>query len=135
MSGRQISGTWLRFNVVGVAGCAVQLGALQVLTRFVGIQYLIATAFAVEIAVLHNFAWHEAWTWPGLPADRRWSRLWRFHVANGFLSIGANVLFTWLFRQWLGAPVPAANLGAICLTALINFALAHFWVFHDRQHS
>lgn len=135
MSGRQTSARWLRFNLVGVAGAAVQLGALWVLMRLAGLQYIIATVLAVEIAVLHNFVWHETWTWRGLPVERRWIRLARFHVANGFFSIGANALFTWLFRHWAGVPVLAANAGAICVTALITFALAHLWVFHDRRYS
>src|ERR1035438_3026162 len=60
---------WWRFNLVGIGGFALQLGMLWVLARLFGVHYLIATALAVEIAVLHNFAWHEAWTWRNLEAQ------------------------------------------------------------------
>ena len=55
---------WLRFNAVGVAGAAVQLAALWLMVRS-GVPELIAVAFAVEAAVIHNFVWHELWTWGG----------------------------------------------------------------------
>jgi len=47
---------WLKFNAVGIAGTVVQLTALWLLARLSGIQYVVATGIAVEIAVLHNFA-------------------------------------------------------------------------------
>ena len=55
---------WLRFGAVGALGVLVQLGALAALAGWLGCNYLLATACAVETAVLHNFAWHERWTAP-----------------------------------------------------------------------
>jgi archaetidylinositol phosphate synthase len=120
---------WWRFNAVGLGGFALQLGALWVLARVGGIHYVLAMAVAVEIAVLHNFVWHEMWTWRGLGAEGRWRRLLRFHAANGFVSIGSNVLFTLLLMQWMGLPLLIANAAAVVVTALLNFALAESWVF------
>ena len=53
----------LKFNAVGALGAAIQLGALSVLRGWLHCGYPIATALAVEAAVLHNFVWHERWTW------------------------------------------------------------------------
>ena len=121
----------MKFNAVGVAGTVVQLAALYFLARVLRIQYVVATVLAVEVAVLHNFAWHEIWTWPGLPAQQRWRRLARFHVANGFVSIASNALLTLIFKQYLGIPLLASNLAAIVLTALLNFLVAASWVFYS----
>jgi len=123
---------WWRFNLVGIAGFALQLGLLWFLARICGIHYLIATALAVEFAVLHNFAWHEAWTWPNLKLEDRWRRLLRFNLANGFVSIASNVLFTMLLMQWIGLPLLVANTVAVLIMALLNFALAESWVFRGR---
>jgi putative flippase GtrA len=120
---------WLKFNAVGIAGAGVQLAALWLLARVVGIQYVVATILAVELAVLHNFAWHEVWTWRGIPAEGRLRRLGRFHVANGFVSMLSNAVFTWIFKQWMGAPLVVANGISIVLTALLNFVLASVYVF------
>jgi archaetidylinositol phosphate synthase len=129
---RPILRRWWRFNLVGIAGFALQLGLLWFLARICGIHYLIATALAVELAVLHNFAWHEAWTWPNLKLEDRWRRLLRFNLADGFVSIASNVLFTMLLMQWIGLPLLVANTVAVLIMALLNFALAESWVFRER---
>jgi putative flippase GtrA len=49
----------LRFYTVGAAGVVVQLAALALLKSGFGLGVLPATAIAVEMAVLHNFFWHE----------------------------------------------------------------------------
>ena len=124
---------WAKFNSVGIAGFVVQLTTLWALSRGLGLHYLLATALAVEIAVLHNFIWHEKWTWRGLSIEHRWRRLARFHVANGFVSILSNVVLTWLFKQWMGLPLLASNALAVVAMALLNFALAAVWVFRGVE--
>src|SRR5207245_237643 len=52
----------LRFYTVGAAGIVVQLAALTFLKSGLHLDYLPATATAVEAALLHNFFWHERWT-------------------------------------------------------------------------
>jgi putative flippase GtrA len=114
---------WLKFNAVGMIGAVVQLSVLAVLTRL-GVQYLIATALAVECAVLHNYVWHTRWTWKGRPGS-----LWRFHLANGLASVVLNLIWMSVFKGWLGLPLVVANLLAIALTSVANFALGDRWVF------
>ena len=48
-------------------GSGLQLAVVALLVRRGGVHYLWATAAGIETAVLHNFWWHECWTW----ADRR----------------------------------------------------------------
>ncbi len=57
---------WCKFNLVGGMGIVVQFAALFVLRSVLKFDYLFATAIAVEAAVIHNFVWHEQFTW----ADR-----------------------------------------------------------------
>jgi putative flippase GtrA len=120
---------WIKFNTVGVGGAAVQLCALWLLQHFTSISYIFAVILAVEIAILHNFVWHEAWTWRGKPVADRWRRLVRFHLANGVMSIVSNVALTYFFKEVAGLPLLAANLAAIITAALLNFWVAQAWVF------
>jgi len=122
---------WLRFNAVGIAGMAVQLGVLWFCTSALRLPVVLATMLAVEAALLHNFAWHEAWTWRGMPVSGRWRRLLRFHAANGLVSLTLNPWLTWLVRDQLGVPLLASNVIASGITALINFILADAWVFRE----
>ncbi len=57
----------LRFSVAGSIGFVVQVAALWLLISFTGIHYLVATAMAVELAIVVNFVWHERWTWQDRP--------------------------------------------------------------------
>jgi putative flippase GtrA len=57
---------WCKFNIVGGIGVIVQFVALFLLKSVLHFNYLAATAIAVEAAVVHNFVWHEQFTW----ADR-----------------------------------------------------------------
>ena len=117
---------WLRFNAVGILGAGVQVSVLALLTA-AGLHYLLSTALAVETAVLHNYAWHRAWTWKDRPGRAR--ELLRFHLANGLTSLASNLLLMSVLTGRLGLKPALANLIAITLTSLINFVLGDRWVF------
>ena len=57
---------WCKFNLVGGIGIGVQFAALFLVKGVLHFNYMAATAIAVEAAVVHNFVWHEQFTW----ADR-----------------------------------------------------------------
>ena len=118
---------WAKFNAVGAIGVAVQLGSLALLIQL-GVHYLLATALAVEAAVLQNYYWHTRWTWKG-----REGSLWRFHLANGLLSLISNLVWMRMFTGWLGIPPLPANLMAIALTSTSNFLLGDRWVFARKS--
>lgn len=122
---------FLRFNLVGAIGIAVQLGTLELLRR-AGVEYLVATLFAVEAAVVHNFIWHERYTWrdrAGALRSELLARLVRFHLTNGAVSLVGNALaMRWLVGE-LHFPVLPANLIAITACCLLNFLLSDRVVF------
>ncbi len=131
----RVFGYWARFNVVGWIGVLVQLAVLTVLVRAFQLNYLLATALAVEAAVLHNFTWHELWTWaePGSPGCAALvNRLARFHLANGVTSIAGNLLLMSVLVGRAQLPVVAANICAILVCSSLNFLLSHFWVFRRK---
>lgn len=122
---------WLKFNLVGAIGIGVQLGTLTLLTSL-GLNYMLATAMAVEAAVLHNFLWHERFTWGDRGARHSRDsalRLLRFNLTTGAISIGGNLL---LMRLLVGQAhlVPLlANLLSIAGCSLVNFLVSDRWVF------
>jgi putative flippase GtrA len=118
---------FLRFNVVGAVGFALQLTVLAMLER-AGWPVVLATLVAVEAAVLHNFAWHERWTWAEQPTGTRVGRLSRFHVTNGVISLVGNATITSSLAA-TGVPAVIANVAAVIACAGANFAAAHLFVF------
>jgi putative flippase GtrA len=123
---------WVKFNLVGAAGIAVQLGALVVFRSVVGMSTLAATALAVETAVLHNFWWHERYTWRDRPTTGlrdRAARLLKFNMTNGAVSLVGNVAIMRVLVGGLGMNYVAANLVAVAACSLMNFLLSDRWVF------
>ena len=123
------------FNVVGMIGFVVQLAVLAVLLRL-GLHYLLATALAVEAAVLHNYIWHERWTWKDRPSTGagRLIRLLHFHLLNGFVSLSGNIVVTWALVRNGMAPL-VANAVAVALCAWVNYAGSDRLVFRSSLPS
>jgi len=121
---------WMRFNAVGLAGIVVQLAALKLLRDGFGVHYLLATALAVEIAVLHNFWWHWKWTWRERNAPP--SRLLHFQCTTGIVSILGNLFGMSILTGVWGLPLLPANLLSIGFTYVFNFLAADRFVFRLR---
>jgi len=119
---------FIRFNVIGVLGFVLQAMALFVLTHNpFRIGYLFATAAAVELAILHNFIWHQCWTWkdrPSVTTAETVRRLVRFNVTNGAVSLVGNVTLMSFLVGGLRLPVLAANLVSVVGCSICNFFLA-----------
>ena len=118
---------WMRFYLIGGVGFALQIFVSQVL-KHSGLHYMVATGLAVEAAVLHNFFWHQAWTWN----DRQgsfFSRMLSFHATNGLLSILGNLLFVRVFVEFMHMQLLPATILAVGLCAIWNFLAADRIVF------
>ncbi len=128
-----------KFQAVGLAGVVVQLVALTFFKSVLGINYLIATGLAVEAAVLHNFCWHERWTW----VDRTRSspgwrlvltRLLRFNLTTGMVSISANLILMRILVGSFHLHYLLANVLTIATTSLANFLASELFVFRAERN-
>ena len=129
---------WYKFNFVGGIGIGVQFAALFLVKSILHFNYLAATAIAVEAAVVHNFVWHEQFTWVDRtrssdPFETRWRRslprLVRFNLTNGAVSIIGNLA---LMKVMVGEGrmnYLLANGIAITLCSVANFLVSETWVF------
>ena len=133
---------FIRFNIVGILGFALQASALFVLTHNpYPIGYLLATAVAVELAVLNNFVWHQRWTWkdrPSATTGETLRRLAKFNITNGVVSITGNLVLMSILVGRLGLPITGANVASVVACSICNFFLADriaFYVEKDRQRA
>jgi len=128
---------WLKFNLVGAMGIGIQLGCLAVLSGVLHLHYLAATALAVEAAVLHNFVWHQRFTWKDRQDESRRGvplRLLRFHLGNGLISIFGNMTIMAALVGGLGIRhLIAANAISIAVCSAANFAASEWFVFRTRN--
>jgi putative flippase GtrA len=129
---RQSLFRWMRFNAVGGIGIVVQLAALAVFRSWLKLDYLLATGLAVEIAVVHNFLWHERYTWADRPAVRPVQslvRLAKFNASNGVVSMVGNLGLMRLLVGEVKVNYVVSNLVAIVVCSLVNFLLSDRLVF------
>jgi putative flippase GtrA len=134
MEPTRLCARWTAFNLVGLAGMAVQLAIVAFLVRIMGWHYLLATGLAVEAAVLHNFAWHHQWTWRDRPPSSQRDlarRLARFHVLNGAVSLAGNIGLTALCTGLLHLDPIVSNMIAIAVCSCVNFAASEAIVFRS----
>src|ERR1700748_3214957 len=99
---------WLKFNAAGMLGVGLQLALLHGLTRFAHVNYLAATALAVEATLLHNFLWHERYTWrirTALKPRASLRRYLHFNLTNGAVSLAGNLLLMKLLAGQAGVPL------------------------------
>jgi putative flippase GtrA len=129
---RTMAARWLKFNAVGGIGIAVQLVVLASLKTGLHLDYLLATALAVEAAVVHNFLWHERFTWADRSTGRGFTRFLKFNLTTGLFSIAGNILLMKLLAGFLAVQFLLANGIAITICSIFNFAMSDRFVF--RTH-
>ena len=123
---------WVKFNFVGGIGIGVQLAALGVFRSWLKLDYLLATGLAVELAVIHNFLWHQRFTWLDRPAARAresWIRLAKFNASNGTVSLVGNLVLMRVLVGEFRLNYFVSNICAIALCSLVNFLLSDRFVF------
>lgn len=127
---------WVKFNLVGAMGMALQLAALAIFNRATHGHYLLASAAAVELTLLHNFAWHLHFTWRDRSGGASWaSQLARFHLSNGLVSMLGNLALMRLLVQQRHLPLLVANVVAIFCCSIANFCLSNSWVFAGQRRA
>lgn len=124
---------WWKFNLVGAMGMVVQLAALALFARMASGHYLVASAAAVELAVLHNFVWHLHYTWRDRWDDSNWRvQLLQFHLSNGLVSLLGNLVLMRVLVHEARLPLLLANSVAILCCSIANFCLGNSWAFAVR---
>jgi putative flippase GtrA len=129
MSWRETGIRWLKFNAVGGMGIGVQLVVLAALKTGFRLDYLLATGLAVEAAVIHNFLWHERFTWADRVSESRWARFAKFNLTTGLFSIVGNLVLMKALVGWVGMNYLVASAITIGLCSLVNFVVSDRVVF------
>ena len=123
--------------IVGVLGFLIQLSTLFLLIVFAHWPWPIATLIAVECAVVHNFLWHERWTWARrlgpTTGSERLARFLRFNMANGVTSVAGNLIVMAILLSGATLPPLVANAVAVAVVCIVNFFSADRWVFRSSR--
>ena len=111
----------------------VQLTTLALLNHYAHGHYMVATAAALELTLVHNFIWHLNFTW----RDRRSGGTLRtqfvqFHLANGLVSLVGNLALMRLLVGVVHLPVVLSNAMAILCCSIVNFVFGNRLIFAEE---
>ncbi len=125
----------VRFLLVGASGIGVNMAVLWVLVDRLGFPSFAAVALAVETSICTNFLLNDVWTFG---AGRRvrpwWARVSVFHGAAA-VAAGVNLSLFLLLTSVAGLYYLAANLIAIGVASIINFAVSASWIWRAGPSS
>lgn len=121
---RTKAGRLFRFGVVGASGAALNTGVLYALYHLADLPLLMASALAVELAVISNYLFNDRWTFA---SPRLSCRVFAKFNAVSLVGIGLNVLAVWLLVR-SGVYFLAANLVGILIGFTSNYAFSVAWV-------
>jgi dolichol-phosphate mannosyltransferase len=113
-----------KFALVGGLGALVNTGALIGLYSYARLPLVASSALATEVAIAHNFLWNNYWTF-----GRRSLSLGRFarFTLVSLAGQGMTVATLWLLVRYIGLYFVIANLAAIGLALIWNFAANYHW--------
>lgn len=114
----------LKFACVGSIGVGINTGALYVFSRWLSLPLVVASAGAVELAVISNYLLNARWTFASRVAS--FKRFAKFNLAS-LLGLGINVMAVWLLAR-AGIYFLDANLLGITAAFASNYALSSIWV-------
>ena len=119
----------LAFAAVASGGFLIQMAIVAMLTRTTSIPAEAATAIGVELAILHNFLWHERWTWRDRIAAERPRRFLDYQLATGCISLAGNIFVVGIAVRAYAVDPTAANVLAVAMMSVANYLAADRWVF------
>ena len=122
----------LRFYFVGAIGIVVQVLVLAGLKSGLNLNYLAATLLAVEAAVIHNYLWHERFTWADRNDQAAFMRFLKFNFGSGAISLMGNVVGMAMLAGVAKINYVVANVVSVAGCSLVNFLVSDRLVFVKR---
>lgn len=120
--------TLLKFIIVGAIGTIINLAAMYSLVEYFNLNYILASAIAVEVSIINNFILNNLWTFKGKKLmSSTVSRFLKFNTAS-ILALTINVATLYLLVR-LGIWYLIAQFIGIVLAFGINFIINIRWVF------
>ena len=119
-----------KFLCVGALGVVVNCVVLWCLVHLAGWHYLAAALVSIQVSILHNFLWHDRWTFKNHPGRGTWfGRLGRYEVGT-CAGMAINWLALAVLVSWWHWPIMPANVLGIGAGTVVNFVFSKLWAWH-----
>jgi len=120
----------VRFIIAGGTSAFIDLVALYILNKIIGLQYLISAVIAFLIAFGVSFTLHKFWTFKSHEQETHKQAI--IYFGAQLFSLGLNTLLMYIFVGHIGLEVIVAQVFAGAIVAFANFFISRYIVFRPK---
>jgi dolichol-phosphate mannosyltransferase len=128
--------TWkrfIKFCIVGGSGVIVNMGVLYALTELLSVEYKISSIFAIQTAIITNFAFNNAWTFN--KSTNKSPLLIKFAKFEAISIVGAVINWGVLvgLTELAGIYYILSNLIGIIIATVWNYTMNVFYTWKNEK--
>ncbi|MEN2974029.1 MAG: GtrA family protein [Candidatus Caldarchaeales archaeon] len=124
---------FLKFNIVGGVGIAVNMFSYVLLNDLLHIHYMLSGALSTEIAIINNFVLNDLWTFRNRNKRMNlWVRAGLFH-ASRLIGMFATLSIFFILVDIFKMNDVLAYFFAIGVGVLVNFYTSDVYVWSERK--
>jgi len=115
----------IKFIIVGIIGVIINASLLYILTEYIHLYYIYAGIISIEISIISNFVWNNAWTFKN---EHQRPLMIRFIYFQTFSIIGIciYVILLYIYTDIFHIYYLLSNFMTIPVTVLWNFGMNKF---------
>lgn len=115
------------YSLVGVLNTAIHFGVFVVLYRWLGVAVLAASTIGYAAGLANSYLMNRQWTF-SVAGGANWGELSKF-IAVNLLALGLNLLTLRYLSGTLAWLPELAQVVAIAVSLMVNFAGNKWWAF------
>jgi len=124
----KITKEFIKFALVGVVNTLINLAVLYILTEFFSVYYILSSFLAFLVAVTNSFILNTLWTFKSDIKNKTATKYSKFFIVSVVTAL-FNILFLYVFTEFVGLWYMLSQFIAIALTLMMNFIGNKFWTF------
>jgi len=115
----------IRYSISGSLAAMVDIGALLILTEFVGINYLISAALSFCLGIITVYYLSIRWVFSHRSISKKHHEFGIF-VLIGVIGLALNVFFIWILTEFAAIHY--------LISKIIANIIVYFWNFFNRKY-
>ena len=125
---------YIKYNLVGVIGAALNFSALWVLTEKAHLWYLLSATIGIIIAASCNYVLNYLWTFSSRKHQiKSHFQGWARFLASVSVTEGVYLYLVYLFTSTAGLHYMVSAFLSLSLTSVVRYITANKWVWKGEE--
>lgn len=125
----------LSFQFIGWIGTAINLAVLWFCYDVLSWPLLVSGALAIEIAIIHNFAWYYFWTWNDRVAFtvRNFITLFaRYNIFTAAIDFVIRLGILWILTEYFGVHYLISDVIGMFIAPILKYITNDAYIFNTE---